>query len=196
MEKNDSENQGFWRKLWASPRKRYLLGIPLGGFLMLALGAVALGAFDGMMHYTNSNEFCYGCHIGMDTIVEEYHESVHYNNATGVHATCGDCHVPKEFVGKMWTKIRSTKDIYHKLVGTINLENFEENRLRQAEHVWARLRASDSATCRSCHEPERWNKPLQPMRAQNHHDPARWEERDETCIDCHTGVAHKRPEKL
>ena len=193
MATNDSESQGFWRKLWRSPRRRYLLGIPLGGFLMFALGAVALGAFNGIIHYTNTNEFCYGCHIGMDTIVEEYHASVHFDNPTGVEATCADCHVPKAFFPKMWVKVKATKDIYHQLVGTINLENFEENRLRLAEPIWAKMKANDSRECRSCHDPKRWNLELQPKRAQNHHSQERWEERGETCIDCHYGIAHKKP---
>lgn len=194
MGTNDSENKSRWRKLWESPKRRYLLGIPLGGFLMVAVGAVALGAFNGVINYTNTNEFCYGCHVGMDTIVEEYHASGHFNNATGVSATCADCHVPKEpFIDKMWTKVKATKDVYHQLVGTINLENFEENRLRMAEHVWEIMKANDSRECRSCHDPKRWDLALQPKRAQNHHDQERWKERDETCIDCHYGIAHKRP---
>ena len=188
-----NQNQSFWQRLWTPTRSKWLLTIPLGGFGALAVGAILLGAFNGTMNATNSNQFCYSCHIGMDTIVEEYQQSIHFKNETGVQAQCADCHVPKEFFPKMWVKIRATKDVYHQLMGTVTLENFEELRVHQAEVVYDIMKGRDSKECKNCHNPDGWDTTMQSMRAKNHHDPALWAEKDETCVDCHMGVAHKKP---
>ncbi len=42
-------------------------------------------------------------------------DSVHYNNRSGVRATCPDCHVPHEFVPKMIRKLKkASKELYGK----------------------------------------------------------------------------------
>lgn len=188
----NNEKQTWWQKLWVPTASKWLIGIPIGGFLAIALGALALGSFHGAMHATNTNTFCYSCHIGMDTIVEEYQASRHFDNASGVQATCADCHVPKEFLPKMWTKVRATKDIYHKLAGTITLENFEEKRLGLAEHVWDSMISRDSQECRNCHQADKWNTDKQSTRARNHHLDE-LVKGEKTCVECHIGVAHKKP---
>ncbi|WP_428242784.1 NapC/NirT family cytochrome c [Gynuella sp.] len=188
-----NQTQSFWRRLWIPSRRKWLLGIPVGGFAAMAVGAVMLSTFHGAINATNANAFCYSCHIGMDTIVEEYQQSIHFNNETGVQAQCADCHVPKEFFPKMLVKIRATKDIYHQLKGTVTLENFEQLRVHQAEVVYNTMKNRDSNECKNCHNPEQWNTDMQSIRARNHHDPAAWLENNETCVDCHLGVAHKKP---
>ncbi len=188
-----ANKQRIWQRLWTPSQRWYLAFLPLGALVAVAMGVLAVFAFNGVMYYTNQNAFCYSCHIGMDTIVEEYQASVHFNNRHGVAADCADCHVPKAFWPKMWVKIRATKDIYHKLMGTVTLDNFESQRLAQAEYVWSVMEATDSRECRSCHDPARWDLQAQPTRARTHHDPKRWAERSETCISCHTGIAHQRP---
>ncbi|MEI8598838.1 NapC/NirT family cytochrome c [Vibrio sp. M60_M31a] len=53
------------------------------------------------MNYSSTGGFCFGCHIGMDAIVEEYQASIHYNNSKGViAATCSDCHVRESLFPK------------------------------------------------------------------------------------------------
>ena len=54
----DKNCKGLWRR----PRVWFLLGIPLGGFLMFFAGAAALGAFNGIMEQTNTLAFCTSCH--------------------------------------------------------------------------------------------------------------------------------------
>lgn len=95
--------------LWRKPNRKWMLGIPIGGLLAFILGGAAVSVFHFGMDYTNRNEFCYSCHIGMDTIVEEYQASPHFKNAQGVvAATCSDCHVPREFFAKIALKIGAT----------------------------------------------------------------------------------------
>ena len=46
-----------------------------------------------VLEQTNTTEFCTSCH-SMQWVKEEWMESVHYKNASGVRAECADCHVP------------------------------------------------------------------------------------------------------
>lgn len=193
MEQNSSNKTSFWQSLWQPSRRWYFLWLPLGGIFTIVLGVLGAVGFNGALSKTNENSFCFSCHIGMDTVVEEYQASVHYKNTSGVGPGCADCHVPKEFFPKLLVKLRATKDIYHKLVGTYNLENFEGHRLELAQNVWTYMQANDSRECRNCHKPERWDLEAQPARARTNHNPSIWAERQETCIDCHYGIAHRRP---
>ncbi|MGF1756708.1 NapC/NirT family cytochrome c [Photobacterium sagamiensis] len=174
------------QRLWRWLKKPLLLGIPIGIFLAL----LAVGAFQGVMVASNQNAFCFSCHLSMDTIVQEYKASPHYRSDDEVLATCADCHVPHGFIDKMKVKIAATADIYHMMVGTINKENFEQHRPRLAKMVWEDMLANDSEACRSCHVDDKFDLSKQPQRARLNHE--QMESRGETCINCHTGIAHKR----
>ncbi|MBV1842099.1 NapC/NirT family cytochrome c [Photobacterium ganghwense] len=177
-----SRTKKFWRWL----KKPLLLGIPIG----IVLVVIGLVSFQGVMVASNMNAFCFSCHLKMDTIVQEYKASPHYVSDDKVLATCADCHVPHEFIDKMKVKIAATADIYHMMKGTITKENFEEHRPRLARIVWEDMKASDSGTCRHCHSGENFDLSKQPQRARLNHEMI--EQRGETCIDCHAGIAHKR----
>lgn len=177
-----SKSQRLWRWL----KKPLLLGIPIGVFVLL----LGIAGFQGVMVASNQNAFCFSCHLKMDTIVQEYQASPHYVSEDEVHATCADCHVPHEFVDKMKVKIVATADIYYMLTGKITKENFEQERPRLAGIVWEEMIATDSANCRHCHTGENFDLASQPQRARLNHQ--QMEARGETCIDCHTGIAHKR----
>lgn len=184
----------LWQRLWSRPRSRWLLGIPIGGFLALALGAGALVGFNGVMHYTNSNEFCYLCHVGMDTVVEEYQASAHFKNSLGFVASCSDCHVPQEFIPKMVTKILAAEDVYVQMTGAITLDNFEQHRPALAAEVLEIMRRRDSRECRNCHTPARMDLQQQSRNAARRHQTMA--ERGQTCVDCHDGIAHKLPQPV
>ncbi len=98
-------------------------------FKLLALGAVvfvagmiALGGVHMVFSKTNEMEFCTSCH-GMKVSLEEYKETSHYKNRTGVQAECSDCHVPKSFFPKVMKKMMAAKDVYHDILGTIALDD-------------------------------------------------------------------------
>jgi cytochrome c-type protein NapC len=181
--------------IWCRPRFWFLLGIPLGGFLMFAAGIIFWGGFNTAMEATNSLWFCTSCHE-MDTVYEEYKQSVHYQNASGVRAICSDCHVPKPWGAKMARKIQATfKELPHKILGTIDTkEKFEAKRLELAEDVWAGMKKTDSRECRNCHSLETMLLDKQDKSARKKHTLERKLEKGETCIDCHKGVAHELPE--
>jgi cytochrome c-type protein NapC len=196
MSANDPNESPSGKGLWRRPRAWYLVGIPLGGFLMFFAGAAALGALNATMDYSSTLEFCTSCHEMSDYVFEEYKETVHYQNAAGVRATCGNCHVPKPYFAKVQRKIGATlKEVPAHFLGTINTrEKFEAKRLELAERVWAVMQANDSRECRSCHALESMELDSQDRSARKKHTLERKIEKGETCIDCHKGVAHHLPE--
>ena len=58
-------------------------------------GIVFWGGFNTALEATNSLEFCTSCHEMRDTVYQEYKQTIHYENRTGVRAICPDCHVPR-----------------------------------------------------------------------------------------------------
>jgi cytochrome c-type protein NapC len=166
-------------------RKYALIGIT-----MFAAGAAGVVLFNQALEYTNRTEFCVSCH-SMQVPYAEYKQSPHYRNASGIVASCADCHVPKSFLPKMRAKLIALKDIYHEMVGTIDsAEKYEAQRDAMAERVWAYMRETGSRECRSCHD-------IAQMDTQRQSDAAREEhavlslDSEVACIDCHTCIAHK-----
>lgn len=165
----------------------------MGTGLIFVLGILFAAGFSAAVEHTNTVEFCVSCH-SQQYPYEELQESVHWSSASGVHAGCPDCHVPKSFFPKMYAKVMAVKDIYHEYMGTIDTrEKFEAHRWEMANRVWERMRATDSRECRSCHSFEHMDLSEQDRFARKKHEKA--PERDETCIDCHQGVAHELPEE-
>jgi len=171
-------------------KKRYVTIISLLGII---LGWLTLGGTAAVMHYTSNTEFCVACHT-MKIPYEEYEGSIHFSNAKGIRAECSDCHIPSDPIDFVITKIRASKDIYHEFVtGKINTEEkYENHRMAMAETVWAQMRENDSATCRSCHTFEAMDKYEQSEDAAKMHEYA--QANNQTCINCHKGVAHFAPE--
>jgi cytochrome c-type protein NapC len=156
-------------------------------------GIVFAGLFETGLAYTNEMEFCVSCHT-METNYREYQDTLHYKSASGVQATCSDCHVPKPFLPKMTTKIIAAKDVFHEIIGTIDTpEKFEAHRWDMASRVWAKMERSDSRECRSCHDLANMDFSEQGRSARSRH--ARAEDKGQTCIDCHKGVAHEEPDE-
>ncbi len=90
----------------------------LAPLLIFLAGAAALGGVNVFFAATNEMAFCTSCH-SMKVNLEEYRHTVHYNNQSGVQATCSDCHVPKQFIPKVEAKIIAAKDVFHWVLGTI-----------------------------------------------------------------------------
>nr|WP_209990463.1 NapC/NirT family cytochrome c [Azospirillum picis] len=162
--------------------------------VLSAGGALAAwGTFSVVIEKTNSLEFCVSCHSMQATVYQEYKKSPHFSNASGVRAICSDCHVPKEFGPKMVAKAMAVKDLWHTALGTIDTpEKFEQNRLHLAKQVWAKMEATDSRECRSCHKQDAMDIHKQTPKAST--VMAKGLERGETCISCHKGIAHKLPD--
>lgn len=181
----------LWRWFW-SPTGRFSLG---GIFLAGGLaGIIFWGGFNTFMEYSNTEEFCTSCHEMREFVYAEYKGSVHDQNPSGVRATCSDCHVPKEWTPKLIRKVRATNELFHKMLGTISTrEKFEAARLDLAGNVWRTMKANDSQECRNCHSFSAMDIEAQKKRVQRFHREA--PKNNETCIDCHQGIAHELPEE-
>ncbi len=161
--------------------------------LGIVVGIVLWGSFNWALELTNTEKFCISCHEMEENVYQEYQETGHFSNRTGVRATCPDCHVPREWLHKVARKIQATNELYHKLMGTIDTpEKFEANRLELAMHVWKTMKETDSRECRNCHDFDSMDFEKQESRSADRHEEAIDE--GKTCIDCHKGIAHHLPE--
>jgi len=183
---------GLWTALRKPSAKYSLLGLLSLGFVA---GVFFWGGFNTAMEATNTMEFCISCHEMRDNVYQEYKKTIHYSNRTGVRATCSDCHVPKDWSHKIVRKIQASAELWGKLMGTIDTkEKFEANRLRLAEHEWARMKSVDSRECRNCHSFEGMDTERQKLRGAKMHKIAQDEKK--TCIDCHKGISHTKPKGM
>lgn len=159
----------------------------------VVLGILFWGGFNWSMELTNTEEFCISCHEMEQNVYMEYQDTIHYNNRSGVRATCPDCHVPKEWQYKIPRKIRASNELLHKALGTINTrEKFEAKRLELAQHEWDRMKRTDSRECRNCHNYESMDYTAQGRRGYKQH--IKGFDEGKTCIDCHKGIAHQLPD--
>ena len=190
------DNQpGLLKRTWAilkRPSAKYsLLSLLVVGFFS---GIIFWGGFNTGLEATNTLEFCISCHEMRDTVYQEYEETVHYKNRTGVRAICSDCHVPKDWIHKMLRKSKASFEVWGKITGDIDTpEKFEAKRMTLATHEWDRMKASGSRECRNCHDFDSMEVKKQKPKAQKMHAQAVKE--GKTCIDCHKGIAHLLPKE-
>lgn len=196
----DSENKtgrkgaisGLWRWLRRPSGTISVLTLLVSG---LIAGIILWGGFNTVVEATNTQAFCISCHEMRNNVYVEYQKTIHYTNRTGVRAVCSDCHVPKDWTHKIIRKVKATRELYGKAVGSIDTrEKFEAKRLELARREWARMRASDSRECRNCHTFESMNKESQKPRAKRSHEMALRD--NDTCITCHKGIAHHLPDGM
>jgi cytochrome c-type protein NapC len=186
---------GFLKRIWATlkrPSAKYsLLSLLVVGFFS---GIILWGGFNTGLEATNKLEFCISCHEMRDTVYQEYKETVHFKNRTGVRAICSDCHVPKDWGHKMLRKAKAAFEVWGKITGDIDTpEKFEAKRMTLATHEWERMKASGSRECRNCHDFDNMETKKQKPKAQKMHAQAVKE--GKTCIDCHKGIAHLLPKE-
>ncbi|MGI9203750.1 MAG: NapC/NirT family cytochrome c, partial [Woeseiaceae bacterium] len=139
MAHSDNNNStGIWKR----PKRKWLLGIPLGGIIAFALGAIALGMTNYVLHETSTTEFCYVCHSHENFIKPEYEASSHFSNISGVRASCSDCHLPHDnWFELVWTKMVVSLDIIPEVGGKLDTaEKYEAHRAEMAESVWRQFK--------------------------------------------------------
>jgi nitrate/TMAO reductase-like tetraheme cytochrome c subunit len=189
-------SRGFLGRLWrrlATPSATWsVLALVVVGLLIGAGGTIATQV---MVAATGTNEFCGGACHSMTWVAQEYRQSGHHVNRTGVTAGCHDCHIPHGYPGLLWYKAKAgIKDAIGEARGVISTEEkFKKERLRLAKQVWAEYKETNSANCRHCHaftaETVAKQKPfVQPMHKKVLAN-------ESTCIDCHKGIAHVAPDE-
>ena len=187
------------KAIWAAFKARYpsrfksflvLGGLALGVFMVSAL-LITGGALG--LAWTETEQFCTGCHEMRDNVYAEYKGTIHDTNRTGVRAICSDCHVPRPPIDLIKRKMAASLEVWGHLTGVIDTkEKFEAHRAKLAQNVWRRMKATDSLECRNCHHAEKMNSDLQSEKAKARHMSAK--ANGKTCIDCHFAIAHKEPD--
>jgi len=139
-----------------------LVGVALG------LGAYTFDEAEGLSYLSNDPNACINCHIMNEQFDGWQHASHH------AHATCNDCHVPVDFIGKYATKIehgwRHSKGF--------TLQNFHEPIM-----ITPGSRAIVEANCIRCHDglvSDLVAHSRVPEAAQT----------DADCLRCHSHVGH------
>ncbi|KAA3654692.1 NapC/NirT family cytochrome c [Denitromonas sp.] len=180
----DNNKGGLWGRLRGAG-----LGLVL---LVFVAGILFWGGFNTAMEWTNREAFCISCHEMEANVYQEYRNTIHYANRSGVRATCPDCHVPKDWTHKIIRKIQASKELWHHFLGTVDTpEKFNAKRLQLAQNEWNRMKATDSRECRNCHNFEYFDYSIQGRRSTRMHQDGFAE--GKTCIDCHKGIAHSLP---
>jgi len=161
--------------------------------LIFIAGIVFWGGFNTVLELTNREAFCISCHEMKDNVYQEYRNTIHASNRSGVRATCPDCHVPKDWIPKIIRKIQASNEVLHKVLGSIDTpEKFNAKRLELAKHEWERMKKTDSRECRNCHNYDSFDYAEQGRRSSRMHQTGLNE--GNTCIDCHKGIAHQLPQ--
>jgi nitrate/TMAO reductase-like tetraheme cytochrome c subunit len=193
----DSNGPGVVRRFFSwlfSPSARWsIFALLLVG---LVVGAGSVIGTQVAMAVSGTDDFCgLSCHSHEKFVYPEHKLSAHYANRTGVRAMCTDCHVPHNYPVKLFYKAQAgMRDAFAELNGTISTqEKFDRERWRLANLVWEEMRENNSANCRTCHDDKAWDNKKQSEDAVKAHK--KFLSGKATCIDCHTGVAHKEPEE-
>ncbi len=176
-----------WIRILRQPSPRYSVLTLLAGGIFIGLTGWA--ALDFGMAATSTEEFCLSCHEMRDNPWPQLQRTSHYSNAAGIHATCADCHQPREFIPKVARKIEASREVWGSLIGLIDTpEKYAAHTPAMKAREIARLRANDSRECRNCHVTERMQLELQSAKAREYH--RSMASNGKTCIDCHAGIAH------
>jgi nitrate/TMAO reductase-like tetraheme cytochrome c subunit len=193
---NVPRQSGFISRLWmrlSTPSASWsILALVLVGLLIGACGVIGTQV---MMAATGTTEFCGGACHSMQWVAQEYRQSGHYANRTGVHAGCHDCHIPDRYPKLLWYKAKAgIHDAIEEARGVISTEEkFKKERLRLAKSVWAEFKENNSENCQHCHQfnadvVAKQKEFVRPMHQQ-------FLAKSATCIDCHKGVAHTAPDE-
>lgn len=152
------------------------------------LGVAGVLALHTTLEATSTDAFCLSCHN--HAIPDRQHQlTIHYRNPHGVVAGCADCHIQHEFVPKMTRKIEAAREVWGHFRGVIDTEEkYLAHQPVMRERELARFRASDSATCRSCHDVARMDLEAQGPKARREH--AALAAGGKTCVDCHDDAGH------
>jgi len=180
----------LWKRLTSPSARWSVLALLIVGLLIGAGGVIATQV---MVAETGTNEFCGGACHSMQWVAQEWKQSVHSTNRTGVSAGCHDCHIPHRYPALLFYKAKAgIKDAIGEMRGVISTkEKFEKERLRLAQHVWAEYKSTNSENCRHCHQftkeiVAKQKDFVQPMHEQ-------FLAGAMTCKDCHKGLAHTAP---
>lgn len=134
--------------------------------VLLGLGAFTFRYAEGLSYFSNDPAACANCHV-MGDYLDSWLKSPHHGRAT-----CNDCHVPHDPLGKLVSKAVNGWNHSSKFT----LQNYPDH-LRITAMNARRLEHN----CIGCHA--EMVSEILPARAGDHdHGPR--------CVHCHAGVGH------
>ncbi|MDX9882278.1 MAG: SUMF1/EgtB/PvdO family nonheme iron enzyme [Prolixibacteraceae bacterium] len=163
--------------------KTKILLVLLIGFV---IGVAVMISANKVMEETSTNEFCEKCHVHPHS-TESWKLSTHYDNPSGVHVNCVDCHLPPKGHGYVIEKAKlGIHDLYGYLFKDTSDFNWEaKSTVDAAQHFVFK------SSCINCHAN------LFPLtlskEGQDAHLYYSQNENDLHCINCHLHVGHYDP---
>lgn len=134
--------------------------------VLLGLGAFTFRYAEGLSYFSNDPQACANCHV-MGDYLDTWLKSPHHGRAT-----CNDCHVPHDPVGKLVSKAINGWNHSSKFT----LQNYPDH-LRITEMNARRLEHN----CIGCHT--EMVSEIFPSHEDSHG-------KDLRCVHCHAGVGH------
>ena len=181
-----------WLTTTCTTCSRIRLGLGVTLAALFVAGILVAGGAAGLA-WTNTEQFCIGCHEMQDNVYKEFKGTIHDKNRSGVRAVCSNCHVPQQPIPMLKRKLAATFELYGHFTGVIDTrEKFEKRRYEMAKNVWTRMKQTDSLECRNCHHDDAMDPEKQSEKARARH--AKMKTDGMTCIDCHFGIAHNEPD--
>jgi cytochrome c nitrite reductase small subunit len=172
-------------------RQRYvLMAVTVLVGTALGLGLFTFVYAKGASYLTTNPAACANCHVMAE------HYAAWQRSSHRSAATCADCHMPHDFVGKYLAK--STNGFWHSLA-------FTTGRFPDPLQIKPANRAIAEQACRDCHQPIvdaidpiSDDPPAMPIAAQRptgarpqiHDGAVASSANRESCIRCHTYVGH------
>ena len=164
-------------------------------WLLLFIGVFAgvVLVFSGykVIKYTSTDEYCMSCHVHPDADAS-WKLSSHYNNSSGMHIHCVDCHLPPPEAGTfkyLWAKTTTgLKDLW----GYYMKDSADFNWERRSQLDYA-VNIVYNESCIACH-PNLFPRTLSSEGALAHlYYEENAEKLDLQCISCHLDVGHYNP---
>jgi nitrate/TMAO reductase-like tetraheme cytochrome c subunit len=185
----DRSKRGFWGVIqW----------ILLWGTIFGISGVALVAMTNKAVIWSSSDAFCGTfCH-SMTWASAGYRQGPHFINASGVRASCGQCHIPydsshataTEYVKLLLFKVnRGSRDFWHESRNSIaTKEEWEKRRPQLGAEFDSYLQTHNYITCRGCHALEAFGGPRSQMKALIHRDVIK--ANDVGCLQCHRNIGH------
>lgn len=157
----------------------------------LIIGGAAIIGLQAVNKLTSTDAFCANCHSMAHVAADPaYQRSVHRAGPSGISASCGDCHIPRDnLLRETYTHVaQSIRDIA--MEARFNFSDpavWEARRAGLTEEVRSRMRDEDGVTCRSCHD----GAAVRPRTDSGRAAHALLRKGGVTCIDCHINLVHQ-----
>jgi cytochrome c-type protein NapC/trimethylamine-N-oxide reductase cytochrome c-type subunit TorC/trimethylamine-N-oxide reductase (cytochrome c) cytochrome c-type subunit TorY len=193
-EANPAEPTQLFQRRW------WRWSVTAVSFVFAGIALVALT--NRAVIWSSSDAFCgQFCH-SMTWASAAYKKSPHFQNAVGVQASCGSCHIPydsshataTEYVYLLGFKaVKGAQDFYGEAVRTMaTQEEWEKQRPQLATAFEAALTRHNYITCRGCHQLQSFGGPHSVMKQMIHQGMMQADAYD--CLHCHSDIGHVNSE--